>query len=93
MTTTRKVQRHVLQATRHWQQKAGVEYLRRLPKAVPAGSVLVHNHVRPTRHLNMRGFRAWLSQPDLDAFEVCACGWASKLGPHFRVRVIKKGGA
>jgi hypothetical protein len=61
------------------------EYLHRLPSMVPAGRVLVHNNVRPTRHLGMRGFRAWLTTPH-PALTSCDCGWASELGEHFRPR-------
>ena len=28
---------------------------------IPAGSYLVHNHVRPQKPLNGNGFRAWLT--------------------------------
>ena len=60
------------------------EYLNRLPKAVPEGKFLVHNRVRPARHLNHHGFRAWLTaQPD-DIY-VCDCGWAAELGDHYRM--------
>jgi hypothetical protein len=62
-----------------------IEYLRVLPKASPKdGRVLVHNSVRPTRHLDTRGFRAWL-QPKTESLAVCDCGWAVELGPHYRV--------
>jgi hypothetical protein len=60
-------------------------YLFRLPKTVPAGCVVVHNNVRPTRRLGSRGFRAWLSLPDPATLEVCPCAWAQELGQHFRV--------
>jgi hypothetical protein len=63
-----------------------VEYLTRLPAAVPAGRALVHNHVRPTRRLGLRGFRAWLVDDDDPKIEPCGCGWAPELGQHFRVR-------
>jgi hypothetical protein len=33
-----------------------IEHLYRLPVGVPAGKVVVHNHVRPTRWLGSRGF-------------------------------------
>jgi hypothetical protein len=66
---------------------AGREYLERLPKAVPAGRLLVHNHVRPARRLGWRGFRAWLLPADQpDGVEPCGCGWAAELGVHYRVR-------
>jgi hypothetical protein len=60
------------------------EHLSRLPKSVPDGRCLVHNHIRPTRRLGSRGFRAWLADPS-PALTVCDCGWAPELGPHFRV--------
>ena len=60
------------------------EYLSRLPAAVPAGKVLVHNHIVPTRNLGMRGFRVWLSEPDPELV-VCKCSWAPELGVHYRV--------
>lgn len=51
------------------------------------GHVVVHNHVRPTRHLGSRGFRAWLQSPDKPpAIEPCPCDWAPELGEHYRVR-------
>jgi hypothetical protein len=63
-----------------------VEYLSTLPAAVPLGRVLVHNQVRPPRHLGSRGFRAWLSPPDPTKLQVCRCSWAPQLGKHYRVR-------
>jgi hypothetical protein len=65
----------------------GGVYLRMLPAHVPADQALVHNHVRPTRRLGSRGFRAWLCAPS-EWLEVCRCGWAPELGPHFRVRRV-----
>jgi hypothetical protein len=64
----------------------GREYLPRLPSSVPAGRWLVHNHVRPTRTLGARGFRAWLVESETDGVELCACDWAPELGAHYRVR-------
>jgi hypothetical protein len=66
--------------------RTGVLYLTRLPKAVPDGRVLVHNHVRPTRHLGSRGFRAWLTDEGAERLEPCDCDWAPELGRHYRVR-------
>lgn len=59
--------------------------LHRIPDVVPAGQVVVHNHVKPTRQLGTRGFRAWLAAPDPERLEVCDCGWAPGLGQHFRI--------
>ena len=58
------------------------EYLTTIPTEIPAGRVLVHNHVRPTRRLGSRGFRAWLAEPS-ERLEVCGCGWAAELGEHY----------
>jgi hypothetical protein len=47
-----------------------VRYLTGIPrKPLPPGHVVVHNHVRPSRRLGNRGFRAWLAAPNdvLDA--------------------------
>ena len=59
-------------------------YLALLPKAVPRGQFLVHNHVRPARRLSRGGFRAWI-QPTVERLEVCDCGWGPEIGPHYRV--------
>jgi hypothetical protein len=64
--------------------ESGIEYLQRLPDFVPADKVLVHNQVRATGRLGLRGFRVWLSSPDPAKLEVCPCGWAPELGQHFR---------
>jgi hypothetical protein len=61
-------------------------YLARLPRSIEAGSILVHNHVRPRRKLGASGFRTWLQSPDdAPATECCPCGWAGELGAHYRV--------
>ena len=69
--------------------KADMEYVFNLPKAVPVGKVLVHNHVRPTLRLGFAGFRAWLDDPG-GAYEICDCGWAPKLSEHYRVARAKQ---
>jgi hypothetical protein len=64
----------------------GREYLDRMPEEIPAGMLLIHNNVRPTRRLGgSRGFRAWLEEPGAGPREVCECSWAPELGPHYRV--------
>lgn len=59
------------------------EYLTRIPKPdeIPAGRVVVHNHVNPSNVLGTRGFRAWLDAPS--RFERCDCAWAPELGEHY----------
>jgi hypothetical protein len=56
------------------QRLAGMMYLDKLPSPgqFPLGLILVHNHVQPTRHLGLEGFRAWLDDPG-DRYEVCPC--------------------
>jgi hypothetical protein len=68
-------------------EATGMEYLDRLPAAIQPGKVLVHNRAQSAQSLGMNGFRAWL----VDAAdrrhalrEVCDCGWAPELGPHYR---------
>ena len=62
-----------------------LDYLSRVPQSVPSGKIIVHNQVRPTRHLGMRGFRAWFADPPPE-YEVSPCKWAPELGVHYRVR-------
>jgi hypothetical protein len=67
-------------------RSTGKEYLFSMPKAVPAGHLLVHNHVRPSRRIGLNGFRIWLAtQVDAPPLVLCDCDWAPELGPHFRV--------
>jgi hypothetical protein len=66
-----------------------MEYVFNLPKAVPVGKVLVHNHVRPTLRLGFAGFRAWFDDPGQE-YEICDCGWAPKLNKHYRVARAKQ---
>src|SRR5262245_48385404 len=61
---------------------AAKTYVPRIPKVIPDGSVLVHNHIRPTRRLGSRGFRAWLQTPFTTKVLPCDCGWAGELGQH-----------
>jgi hypothetical protein len=58
-------------------------YCTRIPTKdeLPAGHVLVHNHVRPTRRLGYRGFRAW-TEPRNPRHVPCDCGWALETGEH-----------
>jgi hypothetical protein len=66
----------------------GIEYLDKLPATIPPGKALVHNNIRPTRQLGLRGFRAWLVAGDDDRQAnrvVCDCGWAPELGKHYRI--------
>ena len=62
-----------------------LNYLAHVPKSVPPGKIVVHNNVRPTKQLGMRGFRAWLAEPS-PRYEVCPCEWAPGLDVHYRVR-------
>jgi hypothetical protein len=50
-------------------------YVKAIPRELPDGMVLVHNHVRPARRIGTRGFRAWTSKLD-DSLVVCPCDWA-----------------
>jgi hypothetical protein len=67
-----------------------MRYLAGVPKQVPSGRVVVHNHVRPARRLGERGFRAWTQLPD-ESLVVCDCGWALHLTEHYRVHRAEEG--
>jgi hypothetical protein len=60
------------------------EYLIRIPRAVPEGRVLCHNHVRHGARtpIGTKGFRAWTTETPPTGFVQCPCGWAHGL-PHF----------
>jgi hypothetical protein len=62
-----------------------MRYVARVPKVVPKGMVLVHNHVKPAPALGVNGFRAWLAPTDPKLWERCPCTWAPATGPHYRV--------
>jgi hypothetical protein len=87
------LQRWSLMASRARSAKAayrapeGGTYLSRLPApgAIPAGQVVVHNDVKPANRMGPHGFRAWLQAPT-GRLEPCDCGWAPRLGAHYRVR-------
>ena len=63
------------------------EYVSRVPKIIPSGKILVHNHVSPKRKIWGDGFRAWLVSPSND-YEVCDCGWkaARHIIKHYRCK-------
>jgi hypothetical protein len=53
------------------------------PGDVPAGMIVVHNAAQPGARIGRKGFRAWLADPS-PGFEPCDCGWARRLGQHYR---------
>ena len=53
-----------------------MNYLKRIPRQLPKGEVLVDNQVvGPVQRLGTRGFRAWTQELD-DILTVCRCDWA-----------------
>lgn len=66
-----------------------MEYIRSVPKHVPANKILVHSHLKPHRRPGTDGRRAWLSsrlwlivQPKKHV--LCDCDWAPEVGEHYR---------
>ena len=59
-----------------------MDYLESMPTEIPRDRVLVHNSVKPTRHLGARGFRAWF-QVSVARLELCPCDWSGLR--HYRV--------
>ncbi len=49
-----------------------MDYLKRIPKKLPAGQVVVHNHVQPAHPIGRNGFRVWRQEFD-GTLEVCPC--------------------
>jgi len=69
-------------------REEGVHYLRRIPKALVEGRVLVHNHITPHPKIGTKGFRAW-TQLKTGGLVRCHCDWAGvdlHGLPHYRVR-------
>lgn len=56
-----------------------------VPKTVPAGRVLVHNHIfhAVDQPAGANGFRAWTQAPAVDLLK-CSCGWSGL--PHYRTK-------
>ena len=70
-------------------------YFQKRPILVPSDLLLVHNQVRPRKNMTNctigeNGFRVWF-QPatakNAKRLEKCDCGWAPRLGKHYRVRM------
>ena len=55
-----------------------------VPPKIPAGKVLVHNLISHDWYTvpGTNGFRAWFDTMHSD-YEICSCGWAAHLGPHY----------
>jgi len=64
--------------------KSRMKYVFRVPDAVPAGRVLVHNLVCHNANTlpGTYGFRAWVDIPRED-YVICSCGWAAHIGTHY----------
>ena len=61
-----------------------------LPKAIPAGKVLVHNFPakNPAQRLGPDGHRAWWENaPPAKELIACSCGWCPGLGKHYTRRL------
>jgi hypothetical protein len=66
-----------------------MQYIKSVPRELPADRVLVHNFVRPDMILGTNGFRAWTQKLD-GTIEPCACNWemANRAGhAHYRVKL------
>ena len=66
-----------------------IRYLSGMPKSVPPGRIVVHNHVRPPGFPNVplgfNGFRVWTELEDASERVRCECEWAPHLPEHYRV--------
>jgi hypothetical protein len=87
----------------HWKNVAdfaresavhNLHYCRSIPLTIPAGRVLVHNHVVPMPILGLNGFRAW-TQVMNERLELCHCKFGgcrdAELHNHYRVKRLIAG--
>jgi len=69
-----------------------VRYLGAMPRSVPKGRVVVHNHISAKddkgkdRKPGDSNFRAWTEKPSRRLLVRCDCGWSGL--PHYRPRGI-----
>jgi hypothetical protein len=67
-------------------KERGVRYVRvfTIPRSIPAGRVLAHNHIKHTVNTpqGWRGFRAWTEKAPPPGWVKCECGWSGL--PHYR---------
>jgi hypothetical protein len=63
---------------RKMRKRLKVRYLPRIPRKIPEGRVLMHNHVRhgKTTQTGINGFRAWTAIKPYPDFVLCRCGWS-----------------
>jgi hypothetical protein len=70
-----------------------IRYIRIVPKSVPAGRYLAHNHVQHTVDATpgVNGFRAWTEpKPVRGGYAKCDCGWSGLR--HYRPRRLPSAG-
>jgi hypothetical protein len=92
---TTKKQDEILKRMREEEKlmKGTRRYVAHVPRNVPDGWIVVHNHVNPVEGrenvpLGWSGFRAWLAVPGAPGhpkYVVCRCAWAPHLERHYRV--------
>jgi elongation factor P hydroxylase len=74
-------------------RKYSIRYVRgfTVPRTIPAGRVLVHNHIVQAHGVytvcGWNGFRAWTQKPSRK-LEPCKCGWSGLV--HYRVKARNK---
>jgi hypothetical protein len=67
-----------------------------VPRSIPAGRVLMHNHVQHTIDMpcGLNGFRAWTANKPLPGFKRCRCGWSGlphySLVPNYKCKTMKQ---
>jgi hypothetical protein len=59
-------------------EEYGIRYISHVPKKIPPGRVLMHNHIMhgPNWPSGINGFRFWTGTKPYDGFVPCPCGWA-----------------
>ncbi len=54
-----------------------LRYTSQVPRKLPKGRVLVHNHIAHTKDMpsGVKGFRFWTQKAEPERLVLCKCGW------------------
>ena len=70
-----------------------MRYVAGVPRKVPEGWFVVHNHVRFPGRVGENGFRVWLQAPDVSVvLDPCGCDFATdREYTHYKIHRVPAG--